>query len=72
MGEHQVKNIAKPVTVYRVKFDGATAPPLRTALAAKPFRARHAVAAALAVALLLALGTLAWIRPWTSATELAK
>ena len=72
MGEHQVKNIAKPVTVYRVKFDGATAPPLRTALAAKPFRARHAVAAALAVALLLALGTLAWIRPWTSATEVAK
>jgi TolB-like protein/class 3 adenylate cyclase len=54
MGEHQVKNIAKPVAVYRARLDGA---PVKRAAqaAAKP---RWVWAAVVAAVLLLAVG--AW------------
>ena len=60
MGEHTVKNITRPVRVYRVRLDPG-APPARTAV-----RRRHRVVAAVAIAALLGAGGWAawrWLSP---------
>jgi adenylate cyclase len=66
MGEKNVKNIADPVTVYRVVLnDKATA--LVTPVASMPTRvarARRWVVATSAAAVLAALGALVWWQPW--------
>jgi TolB-like protein/class 3 adenylate cyclase/rhodanese-related sulfurtransferase len=67
LGEQEVKNIAEPVTVYRVVFgDKATA--LVTPLVEVPVKGgrvrRWQVAAALAFVIALAVGGLVWWQPW--------
>jgi adenylate cyclase len=69
MGEHRVKNIPEPVTVYRLLLNaGQVAGKLR------PKRAdtrkwRWAAFAALALALLTAVGVAAWLQPWQHPAE---
>ena len=61
MGEHKVKNIAEPVTVYRVNFDV----PGRASGRRSVWMQRRWQAAAAGVVLLLAAGvTAAWYTPW--------
>ncbi len=63
VGEQQVKNIERPVRVYRVLLDGIAAdgsqlpPPSRA-------RWRWSPAAAAGIVLLIALGVIGWWRPW--------
>jgi TolB-like protein/class 3 adenylate cyclase/tetratricopeptide (TPR) repeat protein len=67
LGEKEVKNIAEPVSVYRVVMDDKAAR-LVTAVqaSAPPWRLRPALIAA-GVAVLTVLGGLAWWQPWTPA-----
>jgi adenylate cyclase len=60
MGEHRVKNIAEPVTAYRV--DPGT-PRARARKPARRFTLRLALAAGI-VALVAAAAVAAWLRPW--------
>ena len=63
LGEHRVKNIAEPVTVYRVALNGAAARPRRLKwLALMP--GRRSVIAAIALVLPIAVGALAWNSYW--------
>jgi adenylate cyclase len=68
-GVHEVKNIADPLHVFRLRFDEKTeaivAPIVATAT--KPSRPRLAVAASILLALVLALGVAAWWQPWKTA-----
>ena len=68
LGEKQVKNIAEPVTVYRVLLDekaAALATPIVEAPPAWTSR-RKSMAAAAVVLLLLFAGAALWWRPWIS------
>ncbi|MEE8531531.1 MAG: tetratricopeptide repeat protein, partial [Hyphomicrobium sp.] len=71
LGKQEVKNIAEPVTVYRVVFDDKAAalvtPVSREA--AKPARRHWSVAAAAVVVLLLAAGGVLWWQPWAPEFE---
>ena len=58
-GEHHLKNIAEPVSVYRVLFDGAAARP-RPLIWLATLRRQRLVIAALALILLIGAGTFAW------------
>ena len=70
-GEHRVKNIPEPITVYRVITEpGALAKVLRIKRASTP-RWRVAALAAAAVGLLVAAGTTAWLQPWRAQERLA-
>jgi TolB-like protein/class 3 adenylate cyclase/Tfp pilus assembly protein PilF len=66
LGEKQVKNIADPVTVYRVALDDKAAALVTPVVAATarvtPFK-RWQIAAALAVCLTV-MGGLVWWQPW--------
>jgi adenylate cyclase len=66
LGEHEVKNIAEPVTIYSVVLDDKAAklvtPVIRAQ--AKPVRQRWSAAAAAAIVLLLAVGGALWWQPW--------
>jgi adenylate cyclase len=66
MGEREVKNIAEPVTIYRVVLDDKAAalvtPVVRAE--AKPGRQPRSVAAALTVIVLLAAGGALWWQLW--------
>jgi adenylate cyclase len=61
LGEHQVKNITKPVQVYAVMLDGTTKPRAAIKIFSVKSRASPIVAAVFVVIL---LGTLAWLQPW--------
>ena len=66
LGEKNVKNIAEPVTVYRIVLDDKAAA-LVTPVAGAPARvarARRWQAAAAAVVVVSALGALLWWQPW--------
>ena len=64
MGEHRVKNIPEPVTVYRVIAEpGPIAKVLGMKRAGRP-RWRIAALAAAVVGLLVAAGATAWLQPW--------
>jgi TolB-like protein/class 3 adenylate cyclase len=70
MGEHKVKNIAEPITVYRVVPGPGGAAKRRPLGLASPLRGRRPAAVAAAVVLVLAAGAVAggyafW---WSSAT----
>lgn len=67
LGEREVKNIAEPVTVYRVVLDDKAAELVTPVVhqAAKPTRRHWAVAAAAVAGLLVAVGgALLWWQPW--------
>ena len=69
MGEHKVKNIAEPVSVYSVRYDGAPVP------AGAVIPSRHLPGAwriipATTLAALIAAGAAFWFKPWISAPEL--
>jgi TolB-like protein/class 3 adenylate cyclase len=69
MGEHKVKNIAEPITVYRVLPGSGQTASLR-ALVAPPLRRHRLAAAAAAVTVLLAAsGGGAWYALWQPASE---
>ncbi|MEO3431201.1 adenylate/guanylate cyclase domain-containing protein [Pelagibius sp. CAU 1746] len=71
LGERQVKNIAEPVTVYRIALDdkaAALVTPLAGAAAA-PWRGRRAAIFAAAAVLLVAIAALAWRQPWVPREE---
>jgi adenylate cyclase len=59
LGEHRVKNIAEPVSVYRVAFDGAAKRPRPFRWLGNP-RGRRAVVAVLGLGLPFVLGVLVW------------
>jgi TolB-like protein/class 3 adenylate cyclase len=59
LGEHQVKNIAERVTVYRVLVDGAAARPRVLLWAANLLRQRRA-AIGISILLLVGIAALAW------------
>jgi adenylate cyclase len=63
-GEHRVKNISEPVSVYRAVLDGARWRPTRGLSAA--WRRGAIAAAAAALAAVVAGGAL-WFQPWRSA-----
>jgi adenylate cyclase len=63
MGEHRVKNIPEPVTVYRLLPNGPAAPKRRQKRAAIPWR-HWAALGAIALGLLAAAGSAAWLQPW--------
>ena len=71
-GEHTVKNIPEPVRVYAVRLN---AEPMSSAAAAPaiPRRAmRHlAMPVAAGIALVIAVGAIAWLAPWRSRTDTA-
>jgi adenylate cyclase len=63
LGERRVKNIDKPVRVYRVRLDAEAA---GKTFGRRITRSRRLpVAAAGTLVLLVAVGALAWWRPWT-------
>jgi TolB-like protein/class 3 adenylate cyclase/Tfp pilus assembly protein PilF len=69
MGEHRVKNIAEPITVYRVLPGSGGAPSIR-ALVAPALRRRRLAAIAAAVVVLLVVGaTGAWYALWRPGSE---
>jgi class 3 adenylate cyclase/TolB-like protein/tetratricopeptide (TPR) repeat protein len=66
LGEHRVKNIAEPITVYRV-LPGSRRPTVGTE--ATLWQARFWPVAAAASLALLVGGALAWLRPWHAADQ---
>jgi adenylate cyclase len=71
LGERKVKNIAEPVSVYRIVFDEkatALATPVKRSAAEIGRRARPLVAAALAVTVLVT-GAALWWQPWAPEFE---
>ena len=69
MGEHRVKNIAEPITVYRVRPGPGDATKERPAALASMLRGRRLRALAAAVGVLLASGVaVAWYAFWLPAT----
>jgi TolB-like protein/class 3 adenylate cyclase/Flp pilus assembly protein TadD len=72
LGAQQVKNVAEPVRIYRVRLDPeAVGKPLETVEPAKARRPRRALAAGLATLVALA-GVLLWQRPWAPDVEPAR
>jgi TolB-like protein/class 3 adenylate cyclase/cytochrome c-type biogenesis protein CcmH/NrfG len=59
LGEHRVKNIAEPVSIHRVLFDGTAAQP-RLLLWLAHLRRRRTVVAALTLVLPITVGALVW------------
>ena len=69
LGEHQVKNIARPVRVFRVLADaGAVGQAAGRAKAPLPWRFA-ALLAAVVILAAAALGVALWLRPWDSAID---
>ena len=69
LGEHRVKNIPEPVTVYRLLPDaGQLVGKLRPKRAGMP-RRRWAAFGAVALALVAAAGVAAWLQPWRHPAE---
>ena len=68
LGEHRVKNIPEPVTVYRLLLD-----PGQLARTARPWagmpRPGWAALGAVALALLAAAGVAGWLQPWRHPAE---
>jgi TolB-like protein len=71
LGEHEVKNIAEPVTIYRVVLDDKAAALVTPVVqgATKPTGRRWVAAAATAVVLVTAVGAVIWWRPWAPVVE---
>ncbi len=71
LGEKEVKNIAEPVTVYRVVLDDKAATLVTPVVqeATKPVYRRWVVAAATSVVLLAAVGGVFWWQPWAPDVE---
>ena len=67
LGEVEVKNIARPLRVFRVVLDDSA----KSSRAAKPRWRNPAIAAAIAMLVVLA-GAVGWIRPWEAAIGPAK
>jgi TolB-like protein/class 3 adenylate cyclase/thioredoxin-like negative regulator of GroEL len=69
LGEHEVRNIAEPVHVYRV----LTAPEAAGKVTGEGRRARHSwkrrSVAAVVVVLIGLVGAVAWLRPWEPTIE---
>ena len=65
MGLQHVKNIAGPIEVWRVLLDGP-GPAVRLTAPARPVRARRAIAATLAIALVVGSGITAWHWIWNT------
>lgn len=64
LGEVEVKNIARPVRVFRVLLDGAARQsPVRTGLI-NAKRPGHLAAAVVLIMILLAAGAIGWLMPW--------
>jgi adenylate cyclase len=68
MGEHRVKNIPEPVTVYRLLPDGQLAGKLRPKRDARS-RRHWAALGAVALALLVTASLAAWLQPWRHPAE---
>jgi TolB-like protein/class 3 adenylate cyclase len=73
LGEREVKNIAEPVTVYRVVLDDKAAALVTPVLqvAATPGRRWWPLVGAAIVAFFLAVGGALWLKPWTPEIETA-
>jgi adenylate cyclase len=61
MGEVEVKNIDRPLRVYRIVLDGNAAPPASARRASKPKRGGLAAVGALAILLLILAAGAAWL-----------
>ncbi|HXV80793.1 MAG TPA: adenylate/guanylate cyclase domain-containing protein [Candidatus Binatia bacterium] len=72
LGEQQVKNIAKPIRVYRAQLrPGVELPPPRVNARIRQPK-RYAVAVAVAVALIIMVGVIAWFASRSSKTGAEK
>ena len=73
LGEREVKNIAEPVTVYRVVLDDKAAALVTPVVheATKPVYRRWVAAATAAVVLVAAVGGTLWWQPWKPDMERA-
>ena len=71
LGEREVKNIAEPVTVYRVALDDKAAALVTPVVqeATKPVYRRWVVAATAAVVFVGAVGGMLWWQPWAPDVE---
>jgi adenylate cyclase len=71
LGEREVKNIAEPVTVYRVVLDAKAAKLVTPVVhkATKPVNRRWVVAATAAAVLVAAVGGVFWWQPWAPDVE---
>ncbi len=67
MGEVEVKNIARPVRVFRVGWDGKM--PGRPVAAMRPTSRRWAAVVAIVVALAATAAVVVWFRPWAPDVE---
>ncbi len=73
LGEREVKNIAEPITVYRVVLDDKAAALVTPVVqkATKPIYHRRVIAVAAAVVLVAAVGGVFWWQPWAPDVESA-
>ncbi|MFQ6018297.1 MAG: adenylate/guanylate cyclase domain-containing protein, partial [Kiloniellaceae bacterium] len=69
LGEHSVKNIAEPVTAYRVLTTPEAAGKVIGGKGARMIGRRRAVLAATVLVAALGGGVVAWLRPWAPAVE---
>jgi adenylate cyclase len=70
LGEREVKNIAEPVTVYRVALDDKAMALVTPVVqdAAKPKRWRWAAVIAVVAVVIAVVGAVVWWQPWTRET----
>jgi TolB-like protein/class 3 adenylate cyclase/thioredoxin-like negative regulator of GroEL len=69
LGEHDVKNIAEPVQVYRVLTEPEAAGQVTGETKRAPRSRKRLAATAVVVLLIGAVGAVAWLRPWEPKME---
>jgi class 3 adenylate cyclase len=69
LGEIEVKNIARPVRVFRVLLNGEAPPKARAAAAQRKSSSLRPALSAMLVVLIVAGGLVAWFWPWERPTE---
>ena len=70
LGDKKVKNITRPVHVFRVVIDGQEGKPVKTAKT-RPIAISRPVLSSIVLLLFATLGAVAWLKPWAPQAELA-
>ena len=69
LGEHQVKNIAEPVQVYRVLTEPETSGKITRERKRAPQSWKRMALAAVVIVLIGVVGAVSWLRPWEPTIE---